>query len=76
MVPARGETTWRDSVDREVTMTRSSVGICDVTTLGKIDIQGRDAAEFLNRVYANGFAKLAGRQGPLRADAARGWRGL
>ncbi|MEX0285732.1 MAG: sarcosine oxidase subunit alpha family protein [Paracoccaceae bacterium] len=53
-----GEKGWRDSVDREVTMTRASVGICDVTTLGKIDIQGRDAAAFLNRVYANGFAKL------------------
>ena len=31
---------WRDSVDREVMMTRGSVGICDVSTLGKIDIQG------------------------------------
>ncbi|MEM7317665.1 MAG: sarcosine oxidase subunit alpha family protein [Pseudomonadota bacterium] len=53
-----GEKGWRDSVDREVEMTRKSVGICDVTTLGKIDIQGRDAAEFLNRVYANPFLKL------------------
>ncbi len=56
--PRPGETHWRQSVDREVLQTRASVGICDVTTLGKIDIQGRDAAEFLNRVYANGFAKL------------------
>jgi sarcosine oxidase subunit alpha len=54
-----GEKGWRDSVDREVEMTRNSVGICDVTTLGKIDVQGKDAAEFLNKVYANGFAKLA-----------------
>ena len=57
--PQPGETHWRESVDREVLQTRGSVGICDVTTLGKIDIQGRDAAEFLNKVYANGFAKLA-----------------
>jgi len=57
--PQDGETHWRLSVDREVKQTRSSVGVCDVTTLGKIDIQGRDAAEFLNKVYANGFAKLA-----------------
>jgi len=57
--PQSGETHWRQSVDREVAGTRGSVGICDVTTLGKIDIQGRDAAEFLNRIYANGFAKLA-----------------
>ncbi|MEM6637454.1 MAG: sarcosine oxidase subunit alpha family protein [Pseudomonadota bacterium] len=53
-----GEKGWRDSVDREVEMTRRGVGICDVTTLGKIDIQGNDAAEFLNRVYANPFLKL------------------
>ena len=50
---------WRDSVDREVITTRSKVGICDVTTLGKIDIQGADAGEFLDRVYQNGFSKLA-----------------
>ncbi|MBT8418828.1 MAG: sarcosine oxidase subunit alpha, partial [Silicimonas sp.] len=54
-----GEKGWRDSVDREALQTRKSVGICDVTTLGKIDIQGRDSAEFLNRVYANAFLKLA-----------------
>ncbi|MGB3315648.1 MAG: sarcosine oxidase subunit alpha family protein [Albidovulum sp.] len=53
-----GEKGWRDSVDREALTTRQSVGICDVTTLGKIDIQGKDAAEFLNRVYANAFLKL------------------
>ncbi|MDB2403520.1 sarcosine oxidase subunit alpha family protein [bacterium] len=56
--PQAGETHWRESVDREVMATRSAVGVCDVTTLGKIDIQGRDAATFLNRVYANAFAKL------------------
>jgi len=54
-----GEKGWRDSVDREVMQTRASVGVCDVSTLGKIDVQGRDAAEFLNKIYANGFAKLA-----------------
>ncbi len=35
-----------------------SVGICDVTTLGKIDIQGRDAGAFLDKVYANTFSTL------------------
>ncbi len=53
-----GEAGWRDSGDREVRMTRSGVGVCDVSTLGKIDIQGRDAAAFLNRVYSNPFLKL------------------
>jgi len=57
--PRPGETHWRQSVDREVLATRRSVGICDVTTLGKIEIFGRDAAEFLDRVYANGFKSLA-----------------
>ena len=33
--PQAGETHWRQSVDREVVRTRGSVGICDVTTLGK-----------------------------------------
>ena len=57
--PQKGETHWRQSVDREVMTTRQSVGVCDVTTLGKIDVQGTDAAAFLNKVYCNGFAKLA-----------------
>ena len=57
--PQPGETHWRESVDREVKQTRASVGICDVTTLGKIDIQGKDAAAFLDRVYANNFLSLA-----------------
>ena len=57
--PKNGETYWRDSVDREVLQTRSSVGICDVTTLGKIDVQGRDAAAFLDKVYANTYSTLA-----------------
>ncbi|GLS88218.1 sarcosine oxidase subunit alpha [Cypionkella aquatica] len=58
-LPRNGEPTWRQSVDREVLQTRKSAGICDVTTLGKIDIQGTDAGAFLDRVYANNFASLA-----------------
>ena len=57
-LPRPGETTWRESVDREVLQTRKSVGICDVTTLGKIDVQGTDAGAFLDRVYANTFSTL------------------
>jgi methylglutamate dehydrogenase subunit C len=44
---------------KEMELVRRGVGIADVSTLGKIDVQGPDAAEFLNRVYVNGFAKLA-----------------
>ena len=43
----------------EMDIVRTQVGMADVSTLGKIDVQGPDAAEFLNRVYVNGFAKLA-----------------
>lgn len=43
---------------RESTITRKSVGVCDVTSLGKIAIQGPDSTEFLNRIYTNPFAKL------------------
>jgi sarcosine oxidase subunit alpha len=32
--------------------------VVDATTLGKIDIQGKDAAEFLNRIYTNAWSKL------------------
>lgn len=56
--PRPGETEWRQTVDREVLATRKSVGICDVTTLGKVDVQGADAGEFLNRVYANMMGTL------------------
>ena len=56
--PREGETHWRESVDREVLATRRSVGVCDVSTLGKIDIQGRDAGAFLDLVYSNMFSTL------------------
>ncbi len=44
---------------RETIVVRESVGLCDVTSLGKIAVQGPDSAKFLNRVYTNAFAKLA-----------------
>jgi heterotetrameric sarcosine oxidase alpha subunit/heterotetrameric sarcosine oxidase gamma subunit len=46
---------WR----REVLAVRGAAGLCDVSTLGKIDVQGLDATAFLERVYCNGFARLA-----------------
>src|SRR3546814_50832 len=47
------------AITEEVVATRTRVGISDVSSLGRIDVQGPDAAEFLNRVYSNGFANLA-----------------
>jgi sarcosine oxidase subunit alpha len=56
--PALAETTWRQSCDREVDMVRTHVGVTDVSTLGKIDIQGPDAPAFLDFVYTNTFSTL------------------
>ncbi len=46
------------AVYRECAAVRESVGMLDATTLGKIEIRGADAAEFLNRIYTNGYTKL------------------
>jgi len=54
----RGNETLQEAAKREALNVRQNVGICDVTSLGKIDIKGRDSAEFLNRVYTNAFLKL------------------
>jgi sarcosine oxidase subunit alpha len=56
--PSTDDANGSDTVAREVRAVRSGVGICDVSTLGKIDVQGRDAAAFLDRVYINTFSTL------------------
>ncbi len=56
--PKDGES-MHDAVQRESKAARDSAGILDASTLGKIDIQGTDASEFLNRVYTNAWSKLA-----------------
>ena len=56
--PKPGETTWRQACDREVGMVRTAVGVTDVSTLGKIDIQGADAGAFLDLVYTNTMSTL------------------
>jgi heterotetrameric sarcosine oxidase alpha subunit len=56
--PRDGEKDWLETVNREVEATRGSVGVCDVSTLGKIEIEGADAAVFLDRVYTNTFSTL------------------
>jgi len=48
-----------EAVQRESKAARESAGILDASTLGKIDIQGTDASEFLNRVYTNAWSKLS-----------------
>jgi len=53
-----GETDWLQSVVREVNAVRNGVGICDVSTLGKIALSGVDVGTFLDRVYINTFSTL------------------
>lgn len=56
--PRPAEADWRTSVNREVNAVRNAAGICDVSTLGKIDIQGPGAGAFLDRIYINTFSTL------------------
>ena len=52
------DTGWAAVLD-EASAVRKRAGITDVSTLGKIDVQGTDAARFLDFVYANTFSTLA-----------------
>lgn len=54
----RPQETMHDAVNREVANVRAHAGILDASTLGKIDIQGPDAAQFLNLIYTNAWMKL------------------
>ena len=56
--PQSSSDTLYDCYVRETNATRNNVAMVDVTTLGKIDIQGPDSAEFLNRLYINNWLKL------------------
>ena len=55
--PHAGETEF-DAANREALNVRTQVGVVDVSTLGKIELQGRDVAEFLNRIYCNRWDTL------------------
>jgi len=48
----------REAVARECRAVRQAVGVFDASTLGKIEVVGADAAEFLNRLYVNSWSKL------------------
>ncbi len=56
--PCAGETE-DDAANREARNVRTNVGVVDVSTLGKIELQGRDVAELLNRVYNHKWDTLA-----------------
>lgn len=55
--PRAGESS-AEAANREVRSVRSGVGLCDVSTLGKIEVMGPDAGQFLDRVYCNAVGTL------------------
>jgi sarcosine oxidase subunit alpha len=57
-LPRPGES-MEDAVLRECAAARTNVAMMDASTLGKIDVQGPDAVELLNRLYTNGYDSLA-----------------
>jgi len=56
--PRPGAPDWRAACEAEVRMVRGAVGISDVSTLGKIAVEGPDAPAFLDLVYANRVSTL------------------
>ena len=50
--------TMHQAVQRESKQTRDTAGILDGSTLGKIEIKGKDALEFMNLMYTNAFTKM------------------
>lgn len=46
------------AVAREASAVRKAAGVFDASTLGKIEVVGPDAAEFLNRMYVNRWDTL------------------
>lgn len=64
----------QERINQEVLAVRQAVGVVDVSTLGKLDIQGPDAAELLNRVYTNSWTNLKigrGRYGVMLREDGR-----
>jgi sarcosine oxidase subunit alpha len=57
-LPTKETPDWFSAMCQEVTTTRERVGVCDVSTLGKIDIRGKDSAAFLDRIYTGTFSTL------------------
>jgi sarcosine oxidase subunit alpha len=47
------------AVNRECLAVRNACGIFDASTLGKIEVVGKDAVTFMNRLYVNAWSNLA-----------------
>jgi sarcosine oxidase subunit alpha len=55
---APGDADWLASATREARTVRACVGLSDVSTLGKIELRGSDAAALLDRLYVNIMSTL------------------
>ena len=56
--PRAGDADWLATASREALAVRQAVGVCDVSTLGKIEMVGPDCGSFLDRLYINTFSTL------------------
>jgi sarcosine oxidase subunit alpha len=55
---ARPDISAPEAITEEVAAVRTAAGLIDVGTLGKIEISGPDAGEFIERIYTGRFAKM------------------
>jgi sarcosine oxidase subunit alpha len=53
-----GDADWQEAASREALAVRQAVGVCDVSTLGKIEMVGPDCGALLDRLYINTFSML------------------
>ena len=56
--PRQGDADWQTAASREALAVRQAVGVCDVSTLGKIEMVGPDCGVLLDRLYINTFSTL------------------
>lgn len=56
-----GKPEWHKNVEREVNAAHKDAALFDQSTFGKIDVEGDDACEFLNRLCANQMNRNEGR---------------
>ncbi len=70
----KADETMTQAVNRECVAVRKQVGVLDASTLGKIEIYGPDATEFLNYIYTNAWDSLA--EGSSRYGLMLGENGM
>jgi sarcosine oxidase subunit alpha len=56
------------SAEQETDVVRKSVGLCDTSPLGKLDVRGTDAFAFLQEVYASGVPEAVGAMGRVAGE--------